>query len=53
MAGGNPNPKMKRLGENLAAASGQFSTPRPTPKPLVKTRGTGAATKALNHRKSD
>lgn len=48
-----PNPNMLKLGQALAKVAGQFSTPRPSPNPLVKTRGTGAATKGDKHEKSD
>lgn len=53
MAQSPPDPRMIALGKNLAAVSGQFNTPRPSPPPLVKTRGTHLQTKGDKHEKSD
>jgi len=46
--------KMQKLGKQLAEVAGQMCTPaRVSPIVEAKTRGTGAMTKSLMHKKSD
>ena len=45
--------EMQKLADHVAAIAGHTYTTSPKPPPLVKTRGTGAATKGDKHEKSD